>query len=127
MSDNVIQFPARDSAKAEPAAQAEKPDSTKALDELRAANQSALKDLMSRGMGLNPLDITMLRIETLYEYLLGSIEQSSERRNVELAFELKIADLLKEGLKQVFAAQLTAGVNVGPSQLKGQLQIPNLK
>ena len=116
MDDNVVAFPPR------PLVETMHEDFKTELDDLRTANQAALHDLQSRGMSINPADILSLRIELIYNQLVG-FEGSPRRVQLELEFENTVKEMLEQGLTQVFAAQLTGATPAG-QQRKSGLFVP---
>ena len=116
MDDNVTAFPTQ------PLVESMHKDFIAELDDLRTMNHAALQDLQSRGMSINPSDILSLRIELIYNQLVG-FEGSPRRVQLELEFERTVKEMLEQGLTQVFAAQL-AGATPAGQQRKSGLFVP---
>jgi hypothetical protein len=85
------------------------------LDELIEANKAGFTDLARQGAQVDPGMLLNLRIEVLAEMAFGDGPGMLEFR---LRFERKIAEVIREIRGQVRKAQLAAGAQASPEQLR---------
>lgn len=85
------------------------------LDQLMESNKAGFSELARQGVQLNEAMLLHLRIETLAELVFGS---GPGMVQFKLAFERQVSQVLEEARRQARKAQLAAGANVPPEQMK---------
>jgi hypothetical protein len=79
------------------------------------SNKAGFAELARQGAQVDPVGLLSLRIETLAEMTLGNGPGMVQFR---LRFERRVAEVLEELRGQVRKAQLAAGVQASPQQVK---------
>jgi hypothetical protein len=88
------------------------------LDLLIEANKAGLTELARQGAQVDPAGLLSLRIDTLAELVLSE----PGMLQFQLRFERKVSQVIEEIRGQVRKAQLAAGAQVSPQQMKQMAQ-----
>lgn len=112
----VIAFPKISNVEATPS-EVEFDELSKERDRLNAINMATYAKLANNGIQINPVDLLMMRTETILEMVLAD---PVERMRFEIAFEQKMSEVFKGAESQIAAAKL----GVQPSQTASGLILP---
>lgn len=85
------------------------------VEALQARNDAALERMARRGMAVQKIDVTNVRLQMLVDVLFGDMDQPN-RLVYEHAVQAKFAELLADAEQQASRAALLNGVRLDPRQ-----------